>query len=243
MLFWPIVIISLAILALALGNPPLPDLMGEDPDGMRLVYLTVLGTGLAFAAAGRLLLRGGRRTMVHTAIWCGVIGGVVTAYSFRDQGRVVIDHVQGQLMPSVALSRSEGAAELRRAWDGHYRAEAEVNGIRLRLLVDTGASMVMIPYEQVASIGIDPADLRFSVPVSTANGPSTVAPIQLASIRIGPIVVFDVTAAVAQPGRLKTGLLGMSFLDRLSETSFRGDTLILRQAGTGTSRWLRPATP
>lgn len=239
MLFWPIVILMLAVLALALGNPPYPDLMGDDPEGMRLVYLTVLATGMMFAGAGRMLLRGGRRTLVHAAIWCGIFAGVFTAYTFRSEGRLVIDRLRGELMPSVALTRSEGEAELRRAWDGHYRAEAEVNGTSLRLLVDTGASMVMIPYEQVAAIGIDPATLAYTVPVTTANGPSTVAPIRIASIRIGPIVVSDVPAAVAQPGRLRTGLLGMSFLDRLSETTFRGDRLILRQQGADT-RWISP---
>ena len=50
----------------------------------------------------------------------------------------------------------------------------------------------------------------------------------ISSIKIGPIAVFDVQAAVAHPGMLKTGLLGMSFLDKLYETSFRGDKLILK---------------
>jgi len=129
----------------------------------------------------------------------------------------------------VALSHTDGEAELRRGWDGHYRADAEINGIELRMMIDTGASMVLIPYEDIAAIGIDPGRLEYSMPVTTANGRSAVAPIRLSSIKVGPIAVFDVPAAVAQPGRLKTGLLGMSFLDRLSETSFQGDRLFLRQ--------------
>jgi aspartyl protease family protein len=100
-------------------------------------------------------------------------------------------------------------------------------------MIDTGASMVLIPYEQAASIGINPDTLDYSMPVTTANGRSSVAPIRLSSIKIGPIAVFDIPAAVAQPGRLKTGLLGMSFLDRLAETSFQGDRLILRQRSPG----------
>ena len=56
----------------------------------------------------------------------------------------------------------------------------------------------------------------------------TVAPVRLSSVKIGPIAVFDLEAAVARPGLLDTGLLGMSFLDRLRESSFRGDRLILR---------------
>ena len=96
-------------------------------------------------------------------------------------------------------------------------------------MLDPGASMVLIPYEPAARIGINPDTLDFSLPVTTANGRSSVAPIRLSSIKIGPIAVFDVAAAVARPGQLKTGLLGMSFLDLLAETTFKGDRLILRQ--------------
>ena len=99
-------------------------------------------------------------------------------------------------------------------------------------MIDTGASMVLIPFEQAAAIGINPDTLDYSMPVTTANGRSSVAPVQLSSIKIGPIAVFDVPAAIAQPGLLKTGLLGMSFLDQLEETSFQGDRLFLRQGNT-----------
>ncbi len=154
----------------------------------------------------------------------------MTAFAFRDQATIIVQEIRAELMPSVALSRSGGeAAELRRAWDGHYRAEAEVNGVSMKLMIDTGASMVLIPFEQAAAIGINPDTLDYSMPVTTANGPSSVAPIRLSSIKIGPIAVFDIPAAIAQPGLLKTGLLGMSFLDKLAETSFQGDRLILRQ--------------
>ncbi len=229
MLYWPVVIIGLAVLALLLSEPSTNSVtIGERTD-MRVVYLVVLAAALAIFGVGRMIVRGGRKTLVHSAIWLGAIAGLLTAFTFRDEAVVIIQEIRAELMPSVALSRAVGEAELRRAWDGHYRAEAEVNGVKLKLMVDTGASMVLIPFEQVAEIGIDPDSLDFSMPVTTANGRSTVAPIRLSSIKIGPIVVFDVPAAVTRPGRLKIGLLGMSFLDRLEETTFRGDRLILRQ--------------
>jgi aspartyl protease family protein len=233
MFFWPILVIGLAIAALVLAGAPREGVLESGQTDMRVVYLAVLAVGLAVAGAGRMLVRGGHRTMLHSAVWLGTIAGLVTAFTFRDQATVLIQEIRAELMPSVALSRVTGEAELRRAWDGHYRAEAEVNGVDLKLMIDTGASMVLIPYEQAARIGINPATLDYSLPVTTANGRSSVAPVQLSSIKVGPIAVFDVPAAVAQPGRLKTGLLGMSFLDRLAETSFQGDRLILRQSRPG----------
>jgi aspartyl protease family protein len=233
MLFWPILVIGLAMLALLLSAVPPDGILDSGQTDMRVVYLAVLAAALTIVGAGRMLVRGGRRTLVHTAVWLGTIAGLLTAFAFRDEATKIVREIRAELMPSVALSRTAGEAELRRGWDGHYRAEAEVNGVALRLMIDTGASMVLIPYEHAASIGINPDTLDYSLPVTTANGRSSVAPIRLSSIKIGPIAVFDIPAAVAQPGRLKTGLLGMSFLDKLAETSFQGDRLILRQRSPG----------
>ena len=229
MFWWPVLIITAAIVALVFaGQPPDEAVERMSPD-MRPVYLAVLVTGLFLFAAGRMLVSGGHRTMLNFAIFVGTIAGLATAFAFREQASVVVEEIRAELMPSVALSRAAGEAELRRGWDGHYRAEAEVNGVSLNLMVDTGASMVLIPYEDAISVGIDPASLDFSVPVTTANGSSDVAPVRLSSIKIGPIAVFDVPAAVARPGKLKSGLLGISFLERIDETTFRKDRLILRQ--------------
>lgn len=229
MIWWPVLIIGVTILGLVLAGQPPDELAGLGHADMRPVYLVVLLAALVLFAAGRMLVRGGQRTMLNIAICLGTVAGLATAFVFREEAAVVVTEIRAELMPSIALSRAVGEAELRRGWDGHYRAEAKVNGVPLKLMIDTGASMVLIPFEDAMAIGIDPAALDFSVPVTTANGRSEVAPVRLSSIKIGPIAVFDVPAAVARPGRLKAGLLGMSFLDRLDESSFRKDRLILRQ--------------
>ncbi len=228
MLFWPLVVLCLVTMALYLAGPPAPGFLNQTQGDQRLVYLVVFTAGLVFAGAGRVLLSGGARTVRHATAWVTIFATVAFGYASREELRPIYDRLRGDIYPSVALSTTQGEAELRRAWDGHYRAEADVNGVRMRLMIDTGASMVLLPYEEVRALGINPEELIFSLPVTTANGTSTVAPVRLSSIKIGPIAAFDVQAAVAHPGRLKIGLLGMSFLDKLSETSFRGDTLILR---------------
>ena len=228
MLFWPLVLLALVLTALFLVGPPTGGLTAADDTELRMVYLTVLAAGVTIAAAGRLLLRGGPRTVRYAVIWLGVFSGIFTAFNLRDQLPIIMDRLRVGLTPSIAMTRTQGEAELRRGWDGHYRAETEINGVEVRMMIDTGASMVLLPYEQAAEFGIDLQTLRFSIPVTTANGDSAVAPIRLSSIKVGQIAVFDVHAAVAKPGKLKMGLLGMTFLDKLSETSFRGERLILR---------------
>ncbi|MEM9063374.1 MAG: TIGR02281 family clan AA aspartic protease [Pseudomonadota bacterium] len=214
--------------SLFLLGPPSDGFLWSNDLELRAAYLVVFGAGITIVSAGRMLMRGGAQTARYAAIWIGVFSGLVTAYAYRIELSASYDLMRGTIHPSVALSTAKGEAQLRRAWDGHYRAEAEVNGERMRLMIDTGASMVLLPYETMARIGVDPDKLEFTLPITTANGQSSVAPIRLASIKIGPIEVHDVQAAVAHPGRLKSGLLGMSFLDRLYETSFRGDKLILK---------------
>jgi aspartyl protease family protein len=94
--------------------------------------------------------------------------------------------------------------------------------------VDTGASLVLIRWEDAGPLGIDIASLRFITPVATANGQSMVAPVRLLEVKIGDLTVSDVRAAVAPPGALKGGLLGMSFLNRLDEITIRGDRITLK---------------
>lgn len=228
MLFWPLVVLCLGVVAVYLDGPPPRDFLAGAGADREFVFFVVFAAGLIFAAAGRVLACGGARTARHATAWIAIFAIAATGYVNREDLRPLYDRLRGNIYPSVALTTAEGEAQLRRAWDGHYRARAEVNGVPMQLMIDTGASMVLLPYEEVRALGIDPGELEFSLPVTTANGTSTVAPIRLSSIKIGPIAAFDVEAAVAHPGRLKVGLLGMSFIDKLTEISFRGDTLILR---------------
>ena len=96
------------------------------------------------------------------------------------------------------------------------------------MLVDTGASIVLLTYEDAEAAGLNPDELAFSQPVVTANGKAFVAPIRLDSVAIGVVGLSGVKAAVAERGKLHSSLLGMSFLKRL-DFSQRGDTLIRHQ--------------
>ncbi|MGF1500340.1 MAG: TIGR02281 family clan AA aspartic protease [Paracoccaceae bacterium] len=234
MLVWPLFIICSVILAAVLaGNPDyLP--IGRELKA-HTIFLAVVGIGMLVAGIGRAAFTGGLRGLVNAVAWVGVLAGVMLGYTYRDTVGEAWDRVRGDAMPSVALSRTEGVVELRRAWDRHYRADVRINEVPVRMMVDTGASMVLLPYETAYHLGIDPSHLRYSLRVSTANGPSSVAPVTLEKVRVGPIVVHDVEAAIAHPGRLNQALLGMSFLERLTEFSFRGEKLILRHRSAGGS--------
>ncbi|MBL4808178.1 MAG: TIGR02281 family clan AA aspartic protease [Rhodobacteraceae bacterium] len=132
--------------------------------------------------------------------------------------------------PIAALATINAAeTQIDRAWDGHYRAIAQIEGTDVGLMVDTGASIVLLRYDDAMRIGIDPAGLEYSIPLTTAGGRSYVAPYMFETIKIGAVVVHNVEGAIAPRGALHSSLLGMSYLEQLTETVIRSDEMILRQ--------------
>ncbi|MHB8529565.1 MAG: TIGR02281 family clan AA aspartic protease [Caulobacteraceae bacterium] len=118
-------------------------------------------------------------------------------------------------------------ASISKAADGHYWAEAEVDGHPIRFLVDTGATAVALTADDARRLGIDPASLNYSYSVATANGAARAAQVQLASIAVAGARVDNVQAFVLDRG-LETSLLGMTYLGRLSEFQATPTALILR---------------
>lgn len=113
--------------------------------------------------------------------------------------------------------------------NGHFNTEADINGRPIAVMIDTGATMVALSYEDAERAGLMLRDKDFTRAVSTANGMARVAPVTLDRVSIGNITVRDVPAAVAERGRLKTSLLGMSFLSRLSRFDMRSGRLVLQE--------------
>ena len=108
---------------------------------------------------------------------------------------------------------------------GHVIVEAEVNGASMRLLVDTGASLVTLTAEDARAAGIRRGELVFNHRVSTANGSVQMAQVTLREVRIGQLSLYDVPAAVLE--NLNISLLGMSFLGRLQSYEMRDGNLTI----------------
>ena len=123
---------------------------------------------------------------------------------------------------------SGGTMVLKADRSGHFYAQPRINGHQIDAVIDTGATAVVLTYEDARSIGILPPASKFTVPVRTANGQTTTAAADLREIRLGSIRVGNVRALVARRGELSVTLLGMSFLSRLSRADMRGGELVLR---------------
>lgn len=112
---------------------------------------------------------------------------------------------------------------------GHFETEAEINGRDVDVMVDTGASLVALTYDDAERAGIDVRTSDFTHRAQTANGIARVAPVTISRIRIGDITVRNVPAVVSERGASQRTLLGMSFLGRLSRVEMRGSTLVLEE--------------
>jgi aspartyl protease family protein len=115
--------------------------------------------------------------------------------------------------------------ELKAGDMGHYVINARINKSDIQVMVDTGASVVALSYEDAQSAGLRPNTLDYDVPVNTANGSVKAARAKLDRVEIDNIHVDGVDALVLPKGALNGTLLGMSFLSRL--ISFKSENGVL----------------
>jgi len=195
-----------------------------------------LGTALLVFIGGGVLARyrGQAGAMLRDAVtWVALGLALVTLYSYRDVLWPIAGRLAGELLPGSAMvvEQSPGGpveVKIRKRLDGHFTVKAEVNGAATTMIVDTGASTIVLSPEDAKKAGIDVSRLNFTVPVITANGRTVAAKVRLNSVAVGPLQREDVDALVAEPKALNESLLGMSFLGRLRSYEFSGDFLTLR---------------
>ena len=82
-------------------------------------------------------------------------------------------------------------------------------------MIDPCATTVMLTSSDARSAGIRVGSADYTTVVATAGGVTKAASVRLKSIKIGPLVINNVEALVAQPGSLSESLLGMNFIERL----------------------------
>ncbi len=111
---------------------------------------------------------------------------------------------------------------------GQYAADTLINGLPVRMLVDTGASDVVVSASTAARLGLRPSEGRRRL-IQTANGKSTASPAVLNQLSFGGLYMNDVEALVLTPEAGEVNLLGESFLRRLVSVEQRNGLLILRQ--------------
>ncbi len=192
---------------------------------VKLSLIAVVGVGAWRMFRGRFV-----QALKAAMFWGVIITGLAVAYTYRIPLREVGERVMSELVPGY-VAASGGATrsvEVARSANGDFAVRTQVNDASITMMLDTGASAVVLTQEAARAAGLAIDTLRYDVPVETANGRTRAAQVTLDRLSVGGITERKVNALVSAPGALRTSLLGMTFLSRLDGFEIKGDRLILR---------------
>lgn len=150
---------------------------------------------------------------------------VGAAVAYKDPERIArASDAVAELLRKRAPTR---AVQIARGQSGEFALKAKINGVNAPMVIDTGATSVVLTYETARAAGLPLELLEYDVDVETAGGHTKAARLTLDRLAIGKLVERSVPALVVPHGQMKTNLLGMSFLDRLERWEVRADRLML----------------
>jgi len=150
--------------------------------------------------------------------------GLVSRY--LDRPRIGPAPAAPALAAEEELHSSSRSVEIEAERDGHFYIEAHINLRPVRMMVDTGATVVALRRSDAEAAGIRVRPADFDQPVQTANGTTQAAEATLDTIAVEAIEIERVRALILPDEQLSVSLLGGSFLSRLERFEMRSETLI-----------------
>jgi clan AA aspartic protease (TIGR02281 family) len=166
--------------------------------------------------------------------------GAVVAYG--DPKRIARASDQVSEMLGGSSPPPAPAVQIARGQAGEFALLARINGVSAPMVIDTGATSVVLTWETAKAIGLPLEMLEYDVDVETAGGHTKAARLTIDRLAVGQLVEKSIPALVVPRGRMKTNLLGMSFLDRLESWGVRADKLMLHGYPDFSSRHRRGRT-
>lgn len=137
-----------------------------------------------------------------------------------------------RVMARVGLSSQEVVGEevrIRMSPDGHFWAEVDINGVRRRMLIDSGATVSVLSDQTAASAGVDRNAAFAPVMLQTANGTVAARTGKVERLALAGIEARDLRVVVS-PALGRIDVLGMNFLSELASWRVEGRTLVLTPA-------------
>lgn len=196
----------------------------------RVLYLGIFG---AVIGAGILNARHRLGDVARTlGLWLLVALVLVAGYQYRYELQDIASRVTAGLIPGSPMSFTDAdgrsTVTLDKLPNGHFEARITIDGAPIRVLIDTGATSIVLTAADAERAGFDPSALNYTIPVSTANGNANAARVVAGNITLGAITRRNMPVLVAAPGMLGQSLLGMDFIGSLSGFDIRGDRMIMR---------------
>ena len=225
LILWLVVVIAMGLGVWKLSEL-FPGQLNSDYNRAQLIWLMVI---LGMASTGVLFIRRRQFKEVarNIAIWLAIAVVLIIGLSYRTELESVALRVRSELIPGYAATTEPGVLVLNESDDGHFYAISEANGVRVRFLIDTGATDTVLSPADAERLGIDVKALDYSRVYGTANGLGRGAPYTLSTLEVGPIAFANMPISINE-AEMGSSLLGMSFLKRLRSYEVQDRRLYLR---------------
>ncbi len=174
--------------------------------------------------AGSLIARRERFAKLATfaLAWIAIFGAGFVLFTFRDDLGYVAQRLRAEASGEPVVEGQQ--VRIPMAIDGHFWVEASLNGVPVKFLVDSGATMTTIGRATAESAGVDVSTNRTQL-VRTGNGMLRVSTGRADTLSIGPIERSAVGLHVTENEDLN--VLGMNYLSTMNRWGVEGRWLIL----------------
>jgi aspartyl protease family protein len=175
--------------------------------------------------AGSLIARRERFAKLATMAiaWIAIFGAGFILFTFRDDLGYVAQRLKTEATGEPLVVGEE--VRIPMAIDGHFWVQGMLNGVAVKFLVDSGATMTTIGRDTASKAGVTVSRDRNQI-VRTGNGMLRVASGRADRLSVGPIERSDVGLHVAENDDLN--VLGMNYLSTLERWGVEGRWLILQ---------------
>ena len=154
--------------------------------------------------------------------WVSILAAGFVLFTFRDNFGWVAQRLRAEALGTPVIQGQETRIPM--AIDGHFWVEGHVNGVPVKFLVDSGATMTTIDRETAIRAGVSVAE-RPDQYVRTGNGIIRVSSGRAQDLKVGGIARRNIGVQVADNDNLN--VLGMNFLSSLDRWGVEGRWLVL----------------
>ncbi|MCI5167606.1 MAG: TIGR02281 family clan AA aspartic protease [Candidatus Electrothrix sp. GM3_4] len=187
----------------------------------------ILYAGIFILFASATLASGNTwRKIKQLAIWAAIGLVFMVGFSYRYELVEVKDRLLSEVMPSKGLQNTPNSVTFPVSSDGHFYIRAQVNGVPVVFLADTGASSIVLSLSDAKRLGINPAELAFDRIYETANGTVRGSSVRVNNFKVQGIQLHDIRVSINE-AEMSSSLLGMTFFKRLKRYEVKEDKLTL----------------
>lgn len=167
-------------------------------------------------------------TLKMAVAWILVFGVGLLVVGQRDRLAAFFNSTRASLIGEDRTVFGE-TVRIRMAPDGHFYGDVTLNGVKRRMLIDSGATITALSMRTALAAGIDVSENPFPAIIRTANGSVVANKASIDRLRLGAIEARDLPIVVS-PAFGNVDVIGMNFLSRLRSWRVEQQTLILLPA-------------